>query len=78
MLALWGEQVPHGWVTGDDELGRHTQFRQQLRARGERYVLGVPCPPHHTRPGGPMACLSGARTAAEATVAVGNGLAESP
>jgi len=43
MLDLWGEQVPHGWVTGDDELGRHTQFRQQLRARGERYVLGVPC-----------------------------------
>src|SRR5262245_55583773 len=43
MLDLWGEQVPHGWVTGDDELGRHTRFRQQMRARGERYVLGVPC-----------------------------------
>ena len=24
MLDAWGEQVPHGWVTGDDELGRHT------------------------------------------------------
>jgi len=35
--------VPHGWVTGDDELGRHTQFRHDLRERGERYVLGVPC-----------------------------------
>src|SRR5499427_5257685 len=45
MLDLWGAQVPHGWVTGDDELGRHTWFRQQLRARGERYVLGVPCTP---------------------------------
>jgi SRSO17 transposase len=43
MLDLWGAQVPHGWVTGDDELGRHTRFRQQLRERGERYVLGVPC-----------------------------------
>ena len=43
MLALWGDQVPHSWVTGDDELGRHTQFRRQLRERGERYVLGVPC-----------------------------------
>jgi SRSO17 transposase len=43
MLDLWGEQVPHGWVTGDDELGRHTWFRGELRARGERYVLGVPC-----------------------------------
>src|SRR5262249_33168754 len=43
MLDLWGTQVPHGWVVGDDELGRHTQFRHQLRARGERYVLGIPC-----------------------------------
>jgi SRSO17 transposase len=43
MLDAWGEQVPHSWVTGDDELGRHTRFRRELRARGERYVLGVPC-----------------------------------
>src|SRR5262247_806244 len=43
MLDAWRDQVPHGWVTGDDELGRHTQFRHQLRERGERYVLGVPC-----------------------------------
>jgi SRSO17 transposase len=43
MLDLWGDQVPHGWVTGDDELGRHTRFRHKLRERGERYMLGVPC-----------------------------------
>ena len=43
MLDEWGAQVPHGWVTGDDELGRHTRFRGELRDRGERYVLGVPC-----------------------------------
>src|SRR5215468_1916013 len=43
MLDAWGAQVPHGWVTGDDELGRHTRFRSELRARGERYMLGVPC-----------------------------------
>jgi len=43
MFDAWGDQVPHGWVTGDDALGRHTGFRQELRARGERYVLGVPC-----------------------------------
>src|SRR5499427_914317 len=43
MRDAWGNQVPHGWVTGDDELGRHTQFRGTLRERGERYVLGVPC-----------------------------------
>jgi SRSO17 transposase len=43
MLDAWREQVPHGWVTGDDELGRHSRFRYELRERGERYVLGVPC-----------------------------------
>jgi SRSO17 transposase len=42
-LDTWGDQVPHGWVTGADELGRHTRFRRALRERGERYVLGVPC-----------------------------------
>ena len=43
MLDEWAEQVPHAWVTGDDEMGRHTRFRSDLRERGERYVLGVPC-----------------------------------
>jgi len=42
-LDAWRNQVPHGWVTGDDELGRYTRFRGALRERGERYVLGVPC-----------------------------------
>jgi len=42
MLALWGDQVPHGWGTGDDALGRHTRCRQHLSARGDRSVLGVP------------------------------------
>ena len=41
MLDAWGDQVPHGWVTTDDELGRHTRFRGALRERGERYVLGM-------------------------------------
>src|SRR2546425_6346186 len=43
MLDAWRDQVPHSWVTGDDELGRHTWFRHALRERDERYVLGVPC-----------------------------------
>jgi hypothetical protein len=43
MLDAWGAQVPHGWVTGDDEFGRHSRFRHELRERGERSVLGVPC-----------------------------------
>jgi|GEM_PF-3873891 len=43
MLDLWGAQGPHGWVVGDDELERLTRFCHELRERGERYVLGVPC-----------------------------------
>src|SRR3989441_11565125 len=43
MLDEWREQVPHGWVTGADELGHHTWFRHELRERGQRYLLGVPC-----------------------------------
>jgi SRSO17 transposase len=35
--------VRHGWVTADDEFGRVTAFRQELRRRGERYVVDVPC-----------------------------------
>jgi hypothetical protein len=43
MLDEWGKHVPHDWVTGDEELGCHTRFRGQRRARGERDVLGGPC-----------------------------------
>src|SRR5262249_12332584 len=35
--------LPHGWITGDDEFGRASQFRAQLRRRSQRYVLDVPC-----------------------------------
>jgi SRSO17 transposase len=42
MLGRHGGALPHGWVSGDDEMGRCTPFRQQLRARGERYLLAVP------------------------------------
>ncbi len=42
-LGLTNGRKSHGWVTGDDELGRYTRFRGELRDRGERYVLGVPC-----------------------------------
>src|SRR5438105_13269456 len=53
MLDAWRAQVPHGWVTGDDELGRHTRFRGELRQRGDRDVLGVPCPTPVRDPDGP-------------------------
>src|SRR5262249_30010505 len=35
--------LPHGWIVGDDELGRPAEFRAALRRREERYVLDVPC-----------------------------------
>ncbi len=35
--------IPHGWITGDDEFGRPAPFRAALRRRHERYVLDVPC-----------------------------------
>ena len=42
MLDEQGPLLPHRWVAGDDEMGRSTWFRQQLRQRGERYLLAVP------------------------------------
>ena len=35
--------LPHGWIAGDDEFGRASQFRAELRSRKERYILDVPC-----------------------------------
>ena len=42
MLAETGPLLPHGWVTGDDEMGRSSRFRAELRRLGERYLLAVP------------------------------------
>jgi len=42
MLAQKGQLLPHKWVAGDDEMGRSTWFRRQLRASGELYLLAVP------------------------------------
>jgi SRSO17 transposase len=42
MLDEHGAVLPHAWVAGDDELGRSSWFRQQLRERNERYLLAVP------------------------------------
>jgi SRSO17 transposase len=35
--------LPAGWVAGDDEFGRCSDLRAQLRLRRWRYVLDVPC-----------------------------------
>jgi hypothetical protein len=42
MLDTRGPLLPHAWVAGDDEMGRSSWFRGQLRARGETYLLAVP------------------------------------
>lgn len=42
MLDAHGGQLPHQWIAGDDEMGRSSQFRRDLRERNERYVLDVP------------------------------------
>jgi len=35
-------ELPFGWIAGDDEFGRASAFRAQLRCRQWRYVLDVP------------------------------------
>jgi SRSO17 transposase len=42
MLRETGPLLPHGWVTGDDEMGRSSRFRAELRRLEERYLLAVP------------------------------------
>jgi SRSO17 transposase len=42
MLRLRGPALPHGWVAGDDEMGRPAWFRKRLAADAERYLLAVP------------------------------------
>jgi SRSO17 transposase len=42
MLDECGAMLPHGWITGDDEMGRPSGFRRELRVRNQRYLLAVP------------------------------------
>jgi len=42
MLQARGPQLPHGWIAGDDEMGRPYWFRRRLEGLGERYMLAVP------------------------------------
>jgi len=42
MLADCGDALPHTWIAGDDEMGRPSGFRKELRDLGERYLLAVP------------------------------------
>jgi SRSO17 transposase len=42
MLAEHRGVLPHAWVSGDDEMGRSTGFRDQLQGLNEHYLLAVP------------------------------------
>lgn len=42
MLQSNLELLPHQWITGDDEMGRSSGFRRDLRELGEQYLLAVP------------------------------------
>jgi len=42
MLAERGAMLPHAWIAGDDEMGRSSAFRRDLRGLGEQYLLNVP------------------------------------
>jgi SRSO17 transposase len=42
MLQASGTRLPHGWIAGDDEMGRPYWFRRRLAGLGERYMLAVP------------------------------------
>ena len=42
MLKKHGEQLPHQWIAGDDEMGRPYWFRRRLDGLDERYLLAVP------------------------------------
>src|SRR6266487_976766 len=42
MLQTSGTRLPHGWIAGDDEMGRPYWFRRRLAGLGEHYMLAVP------------------------------------
>ena len=42
MLSEHGEQLPHSWIAGDDEMGRPYWFRRRLDRQKETYLLAVP------------------------------------
>ena len=42
MLKSNRRYLPHSWIAGDDEMGRSSRFRRDLRALSEQYLLDVP------------------------------------
>jgi len=42
MIKEHGANLPHAWITGDDEMGRSSEFRGKLREMKKQYLLAVP------------------------------------
>lgn len=42
MLKEQGHLLPHAWIAGDEELGRSSAFRGDLRELNEHYLLAIP------------------------------------
>lgn len=42
MLQEQAALLPHGWIGGDDEMGKNAAFRRDLHERQEQYLLAVP------------------------------------
>jgi SRSO17 transposase len=42
MLREHRAALPHRWVSGDDEMGRSSHFREELRTMNEQYLVAVP------------------------------------
>jgi len=42
MLENNSAYLPHRWIVGDDEMGRSSGFRRDLRGLGEQYLLAIP------------------------------------
>jgi len=43
MIQVNGAELPHCWVSADDEFGRASEFRAALPKAGERYIVDVTC-----------------------------------
>ena len=41
MLEEVSQLLPQWWIMGDDEMGRSSSFRRELRTSQERYLLPV-------------------------------------
>ena len=75
MLDAWGVQVPHGWVTGDDELGPPHAVALGAARAWRALCVGRALHHHHTRPGSPSPRVRRVWTAAQGPLASGDRVA---